>query len=96
MSTWLSIDWDPKINERPPFLANAIARLWSETDCIIAETAGIFNCISDFSPFENLTRGTFNETLAGKQSLDVSPGIRRYSLNVLETSLKYCAITLNI
>ena len=62
--------------------------LGPETDCMIAETKGIFNSIADFSPDLNFTSGVFNETFAGIHSLVVKPGISKYSPNVLDTSFK--------
>jgi hypothetical protein len=58
----------------------------------MAETKGMFNSNSGSVPFEYFTNGVFNETFCGKQALVVRPGISKYSLKVLETSLKYLAI----
>jgi len=41
MSTWLSIDWEAKMNDRPPLRASAIAMPLSETACMMEETIGI-------------------------------------------------------
>lgn len=76
------------MKESPPLRANSIASLGPETDCMIAETKGIFNSIADFSPDLNFTSGVFNETFAGIHSLVVKPGISKYSPNVLDTSFK--------
>ena len=48
------------MNDTPPSFARAIARESFETDCIIADTIGIFNDNAGVSPFLNLTRGVFN------------------------------------
>ena len=72
--------------------ARAIAILWSETDCIIADTNGTFREIEAFSPFMYFTSGVFNEILPGLQSLVVNPGINKYSLKVLEMSFNICAM----
>jgi hypothetical protein len=80
------------MKERPPFLAKAMAMLWSETDCMMAETKGTLSVISDSCPFLNFTSGVFKLIRSGTQLFVVSPGINRYSLNVLEMSFKYCAI----
>ena len=59
-----------------------------ETDCMMADAKGTFRLSAGFSPFLNFTRGVLRETLSGTQSSPVYPGIRRYSLKVLEGSLK--------
>jgi hypothetical protein len=58
----------------------------------MAETNGILSSSSGAAPFSYLTRGVFNDTFCGKHFLVVNPGISKYSLKVLETSLKYLAI----
>ena len=83
-----SIGCEPKINDNPPFRASAIANPESETDCIIAETNGMFSSMADFSPFLYFTKGVFNETLVGIHCFVVRPGISRYSPKVLDTSSK--------
>ena len=40
--------WEPKIKDSPPLRANAIAKPESDTDCIIADTKGMFNSIKGF------------------------------------------------
>jgi hypothetical protein len=80
------------MNEIPPFFANAIAMFESETDCIIAEVKGAFKTIEEVSPFLNFTSGVLSVTFAGVQSFVVNPGIRRYSLKVLEISFIMCAM----
>ena len=75
------------MNEIPPSFASAIAIVSFDTDCIIAETSGIFIEIAGSSPFLNFTRGVFSDTLEGMQFASEYPGIRRYSLNVREGSL---------
>jgi len=70
------------MNETPPSLARAVAMLSSETDCMIAETIGIFKVIAGSSPFLNLTRGVFKLTSAGIHCAEEYPGKSRYSLKV--------------
>ena len=76
------------MNEMPPSLARAIAILSSETDCIIAETSGMFIVIAEVSPFLNLTTGVFRLTFEGTHSAEEYPGTNRYSPKVCEGSLK--------
>ena len=77
------------MKEIPPSLANAQAIFSPDTDCIIAETIGIFIESAGFSsPFLNLTNGVLKETFAGVHSEEEYPGTNRYSLNVREGSLK--------
>ena len=76
------------MKEIPPSRANAHAMRSPETDCMIADTIGIFNSIADFSPLRNFTKGVFNETFAGVHSALEYPGTSRYSLNVREGSSK--------
>jgi hypothetical protein len=66
--------------------------LWSDTDCIIADTKGILMDISGVCPLSNFTKGVFSEIRLGTHSLVVKPGMSRYSLNVLETSFKNFAM----
>ncbi len=70
------------MKEIPPSLERAIAILSSETDCMIADTIGIFKVIAGCSPFLNFTKGVCKSTLAGTHSLEEYPGTKRYSLNV--------------
>ena len=56
--------------------------LSSETDCIQAETNGMFIDSGDSSPFLNLHNGVRNETFEGTQFSDEYVGMRRYSENV--------------
>ena len=58
------------MKEIPPSLASAIASFSPDTDCIIADTIGIFIVIADSSPFLNLTRGVFKLAFAGVHSED--------------------------
>ena len=52
----------------PPSFAKAIAILSSETDCMMAETMGIFKLMGHSSlPFLYFTRGVFKLTFAGTQ-----------------------------
>ena len=76
------------MKEMPPSLASAIAMVSLETDCMIADAKGTLSVIADSSPFLNLTKGVFRLTFDGMQFSPVYPGIRRYSLNVLDGSLK--------
>ena len=77
------------MKEMPPSLASAHAIFSPETDCMIAETIGIFKESSGSSfPFRNFTSGVFKETFAGVHSAEEYPGTIRYSLNVREGSLK--------
>jgi hypothetical protein len=48
--------------------------------------------IGELPPTGNFTRGVFRHTLSGVQPLAVRPGIRRYSLKVLEMSSMIRAI----
>jgi hypothetical protein len=73
------------MNDRPPLRASAIANPSSETDCMIAETNGMFSEILGSSPLLNFTNGVFNDTFCGVHSLVVRPGINRYSPKVRET-----------
>ena len=76
------------MKEIPPSFARAIASLSSETDCIMAETKGIFIVREGFSPFLNLTSGVFKSTFAGIHSADEYPGTNKYSPKVCEGSSK--------
>ena len=53
---------------------------------MIADTIGMLMESSGSCPFSNLTSGVFRLTFAGMQSVEEYPGIRRYSLNVLDGS----------
>ena len=81
------IGCEQKTKDNPPHFAKAIAKLSSETACIIAETKGTFNSNEGLSPFLNLTIGAVSLTLLGIQSNRDKFGISKYSLNVLEASL---------
>ena len=70
------------MNDIPPSRANAIAMLSSETDCIHAETNGMFIDSGDSSPLRNLHRGVLSVTFEGTQFSDEYDGTRRYSENV--------------
>jgi len=80
------------MKDNPPFLARAIAILSSDTDCIIADTKGMFKYKSDSEPFLNFVNGVLRLILSGVHSFVVKPGIKRYSLNVLEISFTICAM----
>ena len=88
ISAWLAIGCEPKMKERPPLRANSIASSGPETDCMIAETNGMFSSIRAFSPLLCLTRGVLSDTLPGWQAFVVKPGISKYSPKVLDTSFK--------
>ncbi len=49
ISASLSMDWEPKMNERPPSLASAMASVSFDTDCMMAETIGIFRLMGHSS-----------------------------------------------
>ena len=49
MAASLSMDWEPKMNERPPSLASAMASVSFDTDCMMAETIGIFRLMGHSS-----------------------------------------------
>ena len=54
----------------PPSLASATAILSSETDCMIADTIGMFIEMAGSSPLRNLVRGVFRLTFAGIHSAE--------------------------
>ena len=70
------------MNDIPPSRANAIAIPSFDTDCMHADTNGIFIDSGDSSPFLNLQRGVLNVTFEGTQFSDEYDGTRRYSENV--------------
>ena len=80
------MDWEPKINDKPPSRARAIAILSSETACIIEETSGMLRLILGLPPFLNLVSGVFKETAEGICFTSESLGINRYSLKVRDGS----------
>ena len=88
ISAWLSIGCEPKMKDSPPLRASSMANLGPDTDCMIAETKGMFSSIAGFSPTLCFTSGVFSETLVGTHCLVVKPGISKYSPNVLDTSFK--------
>ena len=75
------------MNDNPPSRANATAIVSFETDCMHAETNGMFIDSGESSPFLNLHRGVRNVTFEGTQFSDEYDGTRRYSENVCEGSL---------
>ena len=83
---WSSIDCEPNINARPPSLASATPILSPETDCIIADTIGMFAEYLGSSPLLNFTSGVFNDTFDGIHFSVVKFGNNKNSLNVLEMS----------
>ena len=86
------MDCEPNMKEIPPSLASATAIVSFDTACITAETSGIFARIDGCSPILYLTTGVDKSTFSGVQSLLVKPGIKRYSLNVLDGSSINCAM----
>ena len=73
----------------PPSRASAHAMRSPDTDCMMADTIGMFMLkAGSSSPLRNLTTGVFNETLAGVHSLEEYPGTNKYSLNVRDGSVK--------
>ena len=75
------------MKEMPPSFARATAIFSPETDCMIAETIGIFIEIAGSStPFLYFTSGVLRLTLLGMHSAEEYPGTRRYSLNVRDGS----------
>lgn len=54
--------------DSPPSFASAMASLSSETDCMIADTMGIFREMAGSSPLRKRVSGVRSETLAGTQS----------------------------
>ena len=68
----------------PPSLASAIPISSPDTDCIIADTIGMFAEYFGSSPFLNFTSGVFNDTLFGIHSSVVKFGNNKNSLNVLD------------
>ena len=70
------------MKEHPPSLDRATASLSLETDCMMAETMGIFKLIAGSSPFLNFTSGVTSVTLSGIHSEEEYPGTNRYSLKV--------------
>lgn len=86
------IGWEQNIKDNPPFRARAMAILSSDTDCIIADTNGMFKYKSDSESFLNFVNGVLRLILSGVHCFVVKPGIKRYSLNVLEISFTICAM----
>ena len=81
------------MNEIPPSFASAIASLSPETACITADVSGMFMLRGGSStPFLNFVIGVLRLTFSTLHSFDEYPGIRRYSLNVLEGSVKICTV----
>ena len=76
------------MKEMPPSFARATAILSSDTACITAETSGMFMVKAGSYPFLNFTTGVFRLTLSTIHSLEEYPGTSRYSLKVLEGSVK--------
>ena len=58
------------MKDTPPSFARAIAIRSSDTDCMIADTIGMFMEIAGSSPFLNFTSGVFRETCAGIHSAE--------------------------
>jgi hypothetical protein len=57
-----------------------------------ADVRGIFIDKAGSSPFLNFTTGVLSETFSGLASALEYPGIKRYSLKVLDGSLRTVAI----
>ena len=58
-----------------------------DTDCMMAETSGIFMVRDGVSPLRYLTMAVFRLTLAGMHSAEEYPGTSRYSPKVRLGSL---------
>jgi hypothetical protein len=86
------MDCEQYVKVQPPLRASAIAMSDPETDCILAETKGTLRFKREASPARNLATGVFSEIFSGRCIFLVSPGSKRYSENVLETSsiMKLC------
>ena len=77
------------MKETPPCLARAIASFSPETDCMMAETIGMFISSGQASsPLRYLTSGVFRLTAVGTHSEEESPGTSRYSPKVRDGSEK--------
>ena len=75
------------MKDRPPSLARATASVSLDTDCMMAETMGMFRLMGhSSSPLRYLTSGVRRETLSGTHSSEVKPGMSKYSLKVREGS----------
>ena len=62
----------PKMKDMPPSFASATAIVSLETDCMMAETMGIFRQMGhSSSPLRYLTNGVRRETLSGVLSSEV-------------------------
>ena len=82
MAAWLSMVWDTKMKDTPPSLARAAASFSPETDCITAETRGMFMVRAGASFILNLHRGVTNDTFWGVHAEEEYPGPSRYSEKV--------------
>jgi hypothetical protein len=58
------------MNETPPSLARAIAILSSETDCMTADTSGMFMESGASSPCLYFAMGVFKDVFKGTQSAE--------------------------
>ena len=85
---------EPKMKESPPLRASSMASVSLDTDCMIAETKGMLSRMRDSSPRAKRTSGVCSETFCGVHSRVVSPGIRRYSPKVRDTSFTSIAMML--
>ena len=88
MAAWLSMLWDTKMKDTPPSRARAAASFSPETDCITADTRGMFMERAGASPALNLHSGVTKETFCGVQAEEEYPGTSRYSEKVWDGSLK--------
>ena len=62
--------WEQKMKETPPSRARAMAMRSSDTDCMTAETRGMFIERGGSSPRRKRHRGVRSETFAGTQSVE--------------------------
>ena len=76
---------EPKIKESPPLRANSIASSEPDTDCMIAETKGMFNSIAGDVPTLYLTNGVRKETLEALLDTEIPDPVRIVINNRLET-----------
>ena len=88
MAAWLSMLWDTKMKETPPSRARAAASFSPDTDCITAETRGMFMDRAGASFIRYLQRGVTKLTFCGVQAEEEYPGTSSYSEKVWDGSLK--------
>ena len=68
MAAWLSMLWDTKMKDTPPSRARAAASFSPDTDCITADTRGMFMDRAGASPTRNLQIGVTRDTFCGVQA----------------------------